>query len=90
MIHHDQRQLEEESIYLLMLSYHYLSKEVRIGTQTGQEPEAGAAAETTEECCFLACSSLMACSSAFLYSPGPPAQGWHHLQWPGPSPSIIN
>jgi hypothetical protein len=32
------------------------------------------------ECCLLACSSQIA-PLAFIYNPGPPAQGWYHSQW---------
>lgn len=38
-----------------------------------------------EECCSLACSPRLA-QLPFLYIPGPPAQGWHCLQWARPSP----
>lgn len=34
---------------------------------------------------LLACPSASA-QLAFLYSPGPTAQRWHHLQWTEPSP----
>jgi hypothetical protein len=30
---------------------------------------------------------LLACSACFLIEPGPPAQGWPHPQWAGPSPT---
>lgn len=36
------------------------------------------------DCCLLTCSPGYA-QLAFLYIPGPPAQGWQHSQWVGPS-----
>jgi hypothetical protein len=35
MKHHDQKQIGEERVYLALIS---ISKKVRTGTQTGQEP----------------------------------------------------
>ena len=49
----------------------------------GRNLEAGADAEAMDGCCLLACSPWFA-QSAFLYHPGPPAQGWHHSQRAGP------
>jgi len=46
--------------------------------------EAGADAEAMEGCCLLACFPWLT-QPAFLQNPGPPAQGWHHPQWAGPS-----
>ena len=43
--------------------------------------------EVMEGCCLLAFSPWLAWS-AFLQNPGPPAQGWHHPQWVGPT--LIN
>lgn len=37
-----------------------------------------------EGCCSLACSPGLS-QPAFLYNPGPPAEGWYHPQWDGPS-----
>jgi hypothetical protein len=47
--------------------------------------EAGADAEAMGGCCSLACFPWLA-QPTFLYNPGPPAQGWLHLPWAGPSP----
>jgi hypothetical protein len=45
----------------LTLAHHCSSsKEVRTGTQTGQEAEAGADAEAMKEYCLLACSLWLA------------------------------
>lgn len=41
-------------------------------------------AGTMEERHLLACFSRLA-HATFLYNPGLPVQGWHHLQWHGPS-----
>ena len=46
--------------------------------------EAGTEVKTMEERCLLACSPWLS-QPSFLYHPGPPVQGWHHPQWPGPS-----
>ena len=50
-------------------------KEVRIGTQTGLEPMAGADAEFVEGCCLLAFFTWLA-QPSFLKNPGPLAQKW--------------
>jgi len=60
-------------------------EEVRKEFTQSRNLEAGADAEAMEGSCLLACSSWLALP-AFLYNPGPPAQGWLHLQWP----SLIN
>jgi hypothetical protein len=52
-------------------------KEVRTGTQAGQE--AGTDVEAMEGCSLLACFSWLA-QLAFLWNPGLPAQGWYHSQ----------
>ena len=44
---------------------------------------AEAESETSEMCCLLASSPWLT-QFAFLYNPGPPAQGWYHPQWAGP------
>ena len=55
MKHHDQSNLGRKGfIWFTFPNYCLLLWEVRAGTQTGQEPEAGADAEATEECCLLA------------------------------------
>jgi hypothetical protein len=61
-------------------------KEVRTGTQAGQE--AGADAEAMERCYLLACFPWLA-QLAFLKNPRLPAQGWHHPQWALPPWSLI-
>jgi hypothetical protein len=38
MKHHEQKQLGEERVIWFTLPYHSSSKEIRIGTQTEQEP----------------------------------------------------
>jgi len=53
--------------------------------EAGQAPEAGAGAEAVEGAAYWLASLAQ---PAFLQSPGPPAQGWPHLQWAGPS--LIN
>lgn len=64
--HHSQKQLVEEKVYFsLQLSAHTPSqREARVGIQ-GRCPDPGVDAETTEECCFLACSLWLA-QPAFL------------------------
>lgn len=37
---------------------------------------------------FLLLWSSWLTKAAFLQNPGPSSQGWHYLQWAGPSPSI--
>jgi hypothetical protein len=61
-------------------------KEVRTGTQAGQE--AGADAEAMEEYYLLACFSWLA-QLAFLYNPRLPVQGWYHPQGALPPSSLI-
>ena len=58
------------------------SKEACARTQ-GWNTEAGMETKTMEEC-LLACSMWLT-PTAFLYSPGECAQGWHCLQWSEPS-----
>lgn len=57
------------------------SKEVRTGAVAGQEADADA----MQRCCLLAFSTGLA-QPAFLYNPGPPAQGWSHPHWTRPHP----
>jgi hypothetical protein len=61
-------------------------KEVRTGTQTGQE--AGADAEATEECSLLACFPWLA-RPALIQNPKLPAQRWSHPQGAFPPWSLI-
>jgi hypothetical protein len=71
----------------IQLTHCYSSpKEVRTGTQAGQE--AGADAEAIEGCYLLVCFSWLA-QLAFLLNPGLLAKGWHHPQWALP-PLITN
>jgi hypothetical protein len=62
------------------------SKEVGTGSQTGQEPEAGADAETMEGCCFLVCSAC------FLIEPRSmgPGMAPPTVSWALPHKSITN
>lgn len=53
-----------------------------LGPSLRQELKAGYEAETAEECSLLACSSWLT-QPAFLYKPGPPAQGWQCPKWTG-------
>jgi hypothetical protein len=67
------KQVGEERIYSAYTSILlFITKEVRTGTQAGQE--AGAEAEAMEGCSLLACSALS------LIEPRLPAQRWHHPQ----------
>jgi hypothetical protein len=50
-----------------------LPKEVKTGTQTGQEAETDA--EAMKGCYFLACSAC------FLIEPRTTSPGWHHPKW---------
>lgn len=73
MKHHDQEPCEGgEGRFCLQMA-------VLRERKSGQEPEVGTGAETTEECC------LPACSLAFLYTPRLLAFGWHHPEWVGSS-----
>ena len=69
------------------IAVHHQKKSGRELTQ-GRDLEAGADAEAMEGCCLLTCFPWLA-QLVFLRNPGPPAQGWHHPQWPGPSPPLI-
>ena len=53
----------------------------------GRNLDAGADAEAMEGCCLLAGFPWLA-QAAFLANLGPPAQGWYHPQWAGPSSPI--
>jgi hypothetical protein len=67
------KQVGEERVYLAYSSILlFITKEVRTGTQAGQE--AGADAEAMEGC------SLLACSACSLIEPRLPAQRWSHPQ----------
>jgi hypothetical protein len=71
------KQVGEERIYLAYTSILlFIAKEVRTGTQTGQE--AGADAEAMEECFLLAFFPCLA-QLAFLKTPRLSAQRWYHL-----------
>ena len=62
-------------LVVLTVPHHYSSlKEVRTGTHTGPNSEAGAEAENMEECVLLLRSSWLA-QPAFLQNPGPPVSG---------------
>ena len=71
------KQVGEERIYLAYTSILlFITKEVRTGTQAGQE--AGADAEAMEGC------SLLACSACSLIEPRLPALRWSQPQGPFP------
>jgi hypothetical protein len=63
----------------------FITKEVRTGTQAGQE--AGADAEAMEGCSLLACLLPLACSACSLIEPRLLAQRWSHPQ--GAFPLLI-
>jgi hypothetical protein len=72
--HHDQEAVGEERVYSAYTSTLLSSpKEVRTGTQAGQE--AGADAEAMEGYYLLACFLVL------LQNPELLAQGRHHPQW---------
>jgi hypothetical protein len=59
------KQVGEERVYLANNStLLFITKEVRTGTQAGQEAEADA--EAMEECSLLACLLPLACSACSL------------------------
>ena len=75
------KQVGEERVYLALTSILLLiTKEVRTGTQAGQE--AGADAETMEGSYLLAFLLwiALACSACSLIEPRLPAQRWSHPQ----------
>jgi hypothetical protein len=72
------KQVGEERAYSAYTSIlPFITKEVRTGTQAGQE--AGADAEAIERCFFTGLP-LLACSACSLIEPRLPAQRWHHPQ----------
>ena len=81
------KQVVEERVYSAYTSTS--PKEVRTGTQAGQE--AGADAEAMGGCHLLACLSLLSYRTQ-VYQPRDGTthnglgQGWLHPQWAGPSP----
>jgi hypothetical protein len=80
------KQVGEERVYSAYTSILlFITKEVRNGTQAGQE--AGADAETMEGCSLLACFSWLA--QPALIEPRLPVQRWHHPQRDLPSRSLI-
>jgi hypothetical protein len=67
------KQVGEERVYSAYTSILlFITKEVRTGTQAGQETEADA--QAMERCSLLAC---LVCS---LIEPRLPSQRWHHPQ----------
>lgn len=72
----NKKPLGEERIYFI--SQFIVHHGGKLGMQ-GRDLEAGAEAETMEECCSLACSSWLA-HLHFLHHPGPSAQDWYHKQ----------
>ena len=72
------KQIEEEKVYSPYIStLLFITKEVRTGTQAGQEAEADA--EAMEGCSLLACFPWFA-QPALLQNPSLPTQEWHHPQ----------
>ena len=62
------KQVGEERVYLAYTSMLlFITKEVRTGTQAGQE--SGADAEAMEGCSLLACLPPLACSACSLIEP---------------------
>ena len=87
---HELSNLGRKGFIWLTLAQHCSSlKEVRTGTQTGQEPEAGTDAEAMEEC-WLPGYSHDFVPTAFLQNPGPPACGGTTYNGLGPPPSITS
>ena len=81
------KNVAEEGIFQLTLPHCCSSpKEVWTGAHTEEELEAGTDAEAMEGAAYWFASSWLA-QPAFLQNPGPPAQGWLHPQWAGPSPT---
>ena len=73
------KQVGEERVYTAYTStLLFITKEVRDGTQAGQE--VGADAEAMEGCSLLACLLSLACSAFSLIEPRLPAQRWSHPQ----------
>ena len=77
--HHNQKRFEQDSVYFtLQFSGHTPSlREIRAGTQgrnMWQEVNRGHGG---------ALRVGLFTQPAFLDNPGPPAQGWHHPEWPG-------
>jgi hypothetical protein len=71
------KQVGEERVYSANTStLLFITREVRTGTQAGQE--AGADAEAMEGCSLLAPPHPLACSACSLIEPRLPAQRWHH------------
>ena len=62
----------------------WYNSESRNSHKAGRNVETGAAADATEECCLLTCSSWLP-QPAFLQNTEPETQGWHHPQRAGPS-----
>jgi len=83
MKHHDQKQFGKKGFLCLILPYHCSSsKEVRTGTQTGQEPEGRGWGRGHGGMLFTSLL-LMDCSAWFLIDPrttspgtAPPRVGW--------------
>ena len=70
MIHHDQKQLEEETIYFFHITVHHGQKSGQELKQ-GRNLEARADTDTMEECC------LSDCSPHFLMEPRTTRQEWY-------------
>lgn len=77
----DHEQLWEEIVSAYSASYSPSLRDIRRGTQTGQDPGSRSQCRGHREVLFT-CLSSMACSPAFLHHLL--AQGWHHPQRLGP------
>ena len=67
--------------FFYLTAYSLPWRKIKVESQ-GRNLEAGTEAESVEECCSLDCSPWLA-QPAFIYNPGPSAQGWHYPQWDG-------
>jgi hypothetical protein len=77
------KQVGEERVYSAYTSILlFITKEVRTGTQAGQE--AGADADRGHGGMFITGLPLLACSACFLIEPRLPALRWSHPQGPFP------
>lgn len=84
------RGLEREgSIWFISPDHCPARREIRAGTQAGQEP-GGSNRCRGHEGVLLTSLLPMAYSAALVYTPGPCAQGWYQPQWAGPSTSITH
>lgn len=76
----DHERLEGESLISLYSLPSFLRRRGR-----NQGPRRSVAAEATEECCSLACSSGLVCSASFFIQPWTTCQGVAPPRWVWPS-----